>query len=96
MSELEVQATIASVLSSRKIVRLLLRRHRVPNCGLRPVSPAIVLLDTRVEDEAVERANADEPAVSTAICGFRGVSISQTDWDSNCTHNSERRPCGRR
>ena len=84
MSEPEIQPAVASVRCSGEVVRLLLRRHRIPDLGLGPVPPFIVLLHGRVEDKAVERANADEPACATTI--WEGLnlawrSVTKEGWD---------------
>ena len=67
MSEPEIQATVADILGSSKVLRLLLRRHRAPDAVSLLVPPDIVQLRSRIQHAQVHEADGDEDTVASSV-----------------------------
>lgn len=67
MGETEVQPSVADILRRRKVLRLLLRSHRVPDLVPLLVPPEVVQLCTGVYDRQVDAADYDERTITAPV-----------------------------
>lgn len=65
--ETEVQSTVPNVLSSRKVLLLLLGGHGVPQTVPLFVAPDIIQLCPRIKDQEIHTADGDEGTVSPSV-----------------------------